>query len=57
MREPQRLLAPLTSATQQPSPTDLKLPEERRAKLDRLYVQLDRALQALSTEVGLRPAA
>ena len=53
----QRLLAPMTSATQQPSATDPSLPEERRSKLDRLYVQLDRALQALSAEVGLRPAA
>ena len=53
----QRLLAPVTSATQEPSATDPQLPEERRSKLDRLYVQLDRALQALSVEVGLRPAA
>jgi Mn-dependent DtxR family transcriptional regulator len=53
----QRLLAPLTSATREPSATDAQLPEERRSKLDRLYVQLDRALEALSAEVGLRPAA
>jgi hypothetical protein len=53
----QRFLAPLTSATQEPSTTDAQLPEARRSKLDRLYVQLDRALQALSAEVGLKSAA
>jgi hypothetical protein len=53
----QRIAAPLVSGILNPSPADGDLPVSRRCKLDRLYVAVDRALNDLCSQVGLRSAA
>ena len=53
----QRLYAPLTAAAVDPVPHDARLPEPHRSTLDRLYAAVDRALDLLVDQLGLRPAA
>jgi hypothetical protein len=51
-----RIYAPLTAGILDPVPWDDRLPPERRASLDRLYVAVDRALNHLFESVGVRLA-
>jgi hypothetical protein len=48
-----RLYGPLTAGTLEPVGTDVLLPASRKAKLDRLYEAVDKALRQLSQGVGL----
>jgi hypothetical protein len=48
-----RLYAPLTAGILDPVAEDHWLPPRRKAKLDRRYEAVDKALQALSEEVGV----
>jgi hypothetical protein len=48
-----RLYGPLTAGILEPVPSDAWLPASRKAKLDRLYEAVDKALQALSEGVGI----
>jgi hypothetical protein len=48
-----RLYAPLTASILEPVPTDNLIPRSRKAKLDRLYEAVDKALQELSKGVGI----
>jgi hypothetical protein len=52
-----KVYAPLTAAVWEPVPADARLPEEKRSELDRLYVAVDQALQALHDRIGLRESA
>jgi hypothetical protein len=52
-----RIYAPLTAAALDPVAHDTRLPEERHSTLDRLYSAVDRALDLLLAQLGLRPAA
>jgi len=47
-----RFYAPLTAGVLEPDPADNRLPQSRRAKLDRLYTTLDQALGRLAEHVG-----
>jgi hypothetical protein len=49
----QRLYAPLTASTLDPVASDDRVPAARKAKLDRLYEAVDKALWQLSEGVGL----
>jgi hypothetical protein len=51
-----RIDAPLTAGVIRPVPWDDRVPEERRALLDRLYAAVDRDLNRLFASVGLRLA-
>ena len=53
----QRVYAPFTAAILQPVADDARLPEARRAALDRLYAGVDRALDSLLDHLGFRRAA
>ena len=53
----QRIYAPLVAAALEPVAHDARLPAERQAPLDRLYSAVDRALDLLLDQLGLRPAA
>jgi hypothetical protein len=48
-----RLYAPLTASTLEPVATDHRVPGSRKAKLDRLYEAVDKALRQLSAGVGI----
>jgi hypothetical protein len=48
-----RLYGPLTAAVLEPVAADARVPGSRRARLDRLYEAVDKALQKLSAGVGL----
>ena len=48
-----RLYAPLTASTLEPVPTDSLIWNDRKAKLDRLYEAVDKALRALGEGVGI----
>jgi hypothetical protein len=48
-----RLYAPLTAGTLEPVAADDRVPHSRKAKLDRLYEAVDRALRQLSEGVGI----
>jgi hypothetical protein len=52
-----RIYAPLTAAALAPVAHDARLPNDRQATLDRLYVAVDRALDLLLDQLGLRAAA
>lgn len=52
-----KIYAPLTAGVREPLAEDDCLPPERRGKLDRLYAAVDRALQQLCEQVGVKPAA
>jgi hypothetical protein len=52
-----RLYAPFTSAAIRPVTDDDILPDHRRAKLDQLYADVDRALDSLVDHLGLSRAA
>ncbi len=52
-----RVYAPFTAAILQPIADDALLPDERRSHLDTLYAGVDRALDLLLTDLGLKPAA
>jgi hypothetical protein len=52
-----KVYAPLTAAVWEPVPADARLPEAKRSELDRLYVAVDQALQALHDHIGLRESA
>ena len=47
-----RLYAPLTAGVMEPVAGDRQVLGSRKAKLDRLYEAVDKALQALSKGVG-----
>src|SRR5713101_4804358 len=49
----QRFYAPLTAGVSDPQPADNLMCRSRTAQLDRLYLAVDRALQRLTTHVGL----
>jgi hypothetical protein len=51
-----RIYAPLTAGILEPVAADERLPEERRALLDRLYAAVDRALNQLFEQVGVKLA-
>jgi len=51
-----RIYAPLTAGIMKPVPWDERVPQERRALLDRLYAAVDRDLDRLFESVGLRLA-
>jgi hypothetical protein len=51
-----RIYAPLTAGILEPVPWDNRVPPERRALLDRLYVAVDRDLNRLFESVGVRLA-
>jgi hypothetical protein len=51
-----RIYAPLTSALLAPAPHDSRLPDERRATLDRLYSAVDTALSELLNHTGIKLA-
>jgi hypothetical protein len=51
-----RIYAPLTAAVCEPVPADAHLPDERRAQLDRLYAAVNRALNDLFAQVGIKLA-
>src|SRR5262245_19186169 len=51
-----KIYAPLTAGTLAPVPEDERLLPERRAKLDRLYASVDRALHQLCERVGVKLA-
>jgi hypothetical protein len=51
-----RISAPLTAGILEPVPWDDRVPPERRALLDRLYVAVDRDLNRLFESVGVRLA-
>jgi hypothetical protein len=51
-----RIYAPLTAGVMKPVPWDDRLPPQRRALLDRLYVAVDRDLNCLFDSVGVRLA-
>ena len=44
---------PLTASTLEPVATDQLVPASRKAKLDRLYEAVDKALRQLSQGVGI----
>jgi hypothetical protein len=48
-----RLYAPLTASTLEPVATDNLVAGARKAKLDRLYEAVDKALRQLSEGVGI----
>lgn len=48
-----RLYGPLTAGIVEPVASDGRVPGSRKAKLDRLYEAVDKALQALSEAVGV----
>jgi hypothetical protein len=48
-----RLYAPLTASTLEPVAADHLVPRSRKAKLDRLYEAVDKALRQLSAGVGI----
>ena len=48
-----RLYAPLLAGLLDPFPDDAPVPDQRRAKLDRLYSAVDKALPQLSEQIGL----
>jgi hypothetical protein len=48
-----RLYAPLTAGILAPDPNDNTLLTHRQAKLDRLYVAVDQALEKLAEHVGI----
>jgi hypothetical protein len=48
-----RLYAPLTASTLEPVPSDNGLLNSRKAKLDKLYEAVDKALRELSAGVGI----
>lgn len=52
-----KLYAPQTAGILTPLSSDERLPPERRALLDQLYVAVDHALHKLSVHVGLKLAA
>ena len=49
------ICAPIVAGTLQPFLDDERLPLKKRCQLDRLYVAVDRALQAVCHKVGLKP--
>jgi len=49
----QRFYAPLTAGISDPQAADNRMLQSRTAKLDRLYLAVDRALDKLSDQVGL----
>lgn len=49
-----RVYAPLTAAAVDPVACDSRVPDDRRATLDRLYAAVDGALDSLFDHVGLR---
>lgn len=51
-----KIYAALTAGSMAPEPGDARLPEHQRRTLDRLYVALDQALQALWEHMGIRIA-
>ena len=51
-----RIYAPLTAGIIEPVPWDDRLPQQRRALLDRLYAAVDRDLNRLFESVGVRLA-
>ena len=51
-----RIYAPLTAGIIEPVPWDDRLPQQRRALLDRLYAAVDRDLNRLFKSVGVRLA-
>jgi hypothetical protein len=52
-----KICAPLTAGVLEPVADDDRLPPERRGKLDRLYAAVDRAVQQLCQQVGIKSAA
>lgn len=48
-----RLYAPLTASTLEPVPDDIRVPNSRKRKLDRLYQAVDKALRQLSEGLGI----
>jgi len=52
-----RVYAPFTAAILQPIADDAILPDERRSRLDTLYAGVDRALDRLLTDLGLKLVA
>ena len=48
-----RLYGPLTAGVLAPVADDARVPGSRRARLDRLYAAVDKALRQLSEGVGL----
>jgi hypothetical protein len=52
-----KVYAPLTAGLWEPVPGDARLPAERQCALDRLYVAVDQALQALWEHSGIRQPA
>ncbi len=53
----ERVYAPLTAGLLHPLPGDLKLPQHKRAELDRLYQRVADDLDQLVCAVGLKLAA
>jgi hypothetical protein len=51
-----KIYTPLTAGTMAPEAGDARLPTDQRCTLDRLYVALDQALQALWEHMGIRIA-
>jgi hypothetical protein len=52
-----RVYAPFAAATLRPVPHDHQLPAARRAQLDNLYAEVDRALDQLLDHLGFKLAA
>lgn len=52
-----KIYAPLTAGTLAPEANDARLLDDQRCTLDRLYVGLDQALQALWDHLGIRMAS
>ena len=48
-----KLYAPLVAGLLEPMAADAQVAGSRKAKLDRLYEAVDKALRALSAEVGV----
>src|SRR5205823_2684402 len=48
-----RLYAPLSAGTLEPVPGDNRVPNSRKAKLDKLYERVGKALDELSEAVGI----
>jgi hypothetical protein len=53
----EKIYAPLTAGLIHPLAADKRLPDERRTRLDRLYVAVVQALDSLVDAVGLKSAA
>ena len=52
----EKIYAPLTAGLLKPLPADTRLPRERIAQLDRLYLAVSQSLDNLLEGVGLKAA-